>query len=228
MQMPYINWDEYGKYSALAKVYDRFSNGKAQQPPVAATSKRQMTEVALEQYLTPQSGRSLHPRRTLDQFYYSSLIDTSIRDQDQTTSKWTGSGVGTEGHTSASDDSLVMMVDQLWCWVLDESKSSHTITGRAIGLIFAVETIVSCFPSHDLQYHGGKQYDLGDLYEGSESYVERCETVWDLFATITDQAITHLWSQRNRTSIDPLEIYRWITAKKVNALDLRLGSTDKG
>lgn len=87
-----------------------------------------------------------------------------------------------------------------------------------------VGTVVSCFPSHELQYHGGQLYDLGDLYEGIQSYVEDCETVWDLFATITDQAITHLWSQRNRKSIDPMEIYRWVTAKKVSAPGLQLVS----
>lgn len=120
--MPYISWDEYRNFRALASVYDHFQSEKPQPALQDHTSHRQTTEAALAQFLTPRSGRSLHPRRTLDQFYYSSLIDTSSRDRDQTTSRWTGSSVGAEGHTSAADDSLLMMIDQVWCWVFDESE----------------------------------------------------------------------------------------------------------
>lgn len=46
----------------------------------------------LERALFPElkSESSLHPRRTLDQFYYSSLSHIATRDADQTVSKWTG------------------------------------------------------------------------------------------------------------------------------------------
>ena len=66
-----------------------------------------------------------YPRRTLDQFYYPALGDTSARDADQTISKWTGSGFGRHGRASAAPDSLLIMVDQLWCWVLDNSRCSE-------------------------------------------------------------------------------------------------------
>jgi hypothetical protein len=39
----------------------------------------------------------IHPRRTLVQFYYSSLSNTERRDKDQTISKWTGPEVVEEG-----------------------------------------------------------------------------------------------------------------------------------
>lgn len=63
-----------------------------------------------------------HPRRTLDQFFYSSLSDTKKRDADQTVSKWTGAEPPEEGWEEAQSDSLMIMIDQLWCWVLDKSK----------------------------------------------------------------------------------------------------------
>jgi hypothetical protein len=66
--------------------------------------------------------KTLHPRRTLDQFYYSSLRNTSTRDSDQTISKWTGLGVEQGGRQRAHSSSRLIMVNQLWCWVLDESK----------------------------------------------------------------------------------------------------------
>jgi hypothetical protein len=65
-----------------------------------------------------------HPRRTLDQFYYPALDDTSIRDADQTISKWSGKDVDKDGKLKATHDSLLVMVDQLWCWVVDEGLSS--------------------------------------------------------------------------------------------------------
>lgn len=66
----------------------------------------------------------LHPRRSLDQFYYSSLSDTRERDADQTVSKWTGSQskIAEDGRDEAERDSLIVMVDQLWVWVLNERK----------------------------------------------------------------------------------------------------------
>lgn len=64
-----------------------------------------------------------HPRRTLDQFYYPALNDTSDRDADQTISKWSGKKLPPNGRDKAVDDSLLIMVDQLWCWVLDDSVS---------------------------------------------------------------------------------------------------------
>ncbi|KAL1873161.1 hypothetical protein Daus18300_003980 [Diaporthe australafricana] len=56
----------------------------------------------------------LHIRRTLDQSYFLNLTDTSQRDRDQVVYRATQ---GRENFTR------VVMVDQLWLWVLDE----HTI-----------------------------------------------------------------------------------------------------
>lgn len=57
----------------------------------------------------------LHIRRTLDQSYFLNLKDTSQRDQDQVVYRATK---GTGNHTR------VVMVDQLWLWVLDERELS--------------------------------------------------------------------------------------------------------
>lgn len=62
--------------------------------------------------------------RTLDQFYYPALDDTSARDKDQTISKWSGTPLDKNGRDEAADDSLVIMVDQFWCWIIDESVLS--------------------------------------------------------------------------------------------------------
>ncbi|KAK5655193.1 hypothetical protein OQA88_6092 [Cercophora sp. LCS_1] len=54
----------------------------------------------------------LHIRRTLDQFYFHTLDDTGARDCDQVVHR------GTRG---ARDHTRIIMVDQLWLWILDDN-----------------------------------------------------------------------------------------------------------
>lgn len=60
----------------------------------------------------------LHIRRTLDQYYFLTLEDTSIRDRDQVVYRGTK-----PGRQSRSQNARVVMVDQLWLWILDDSQS---------------------------------------------------------------------------------------------------------
>lgn len=53
----------------------------------------------------------LHIRRTLDQSYFLNLKDTSQRDKDQVVYR------ATKGRANLA---RVVMVDQLWLWILDE------------------------------------------------------------------------------------------------------------
>jgi hypothetical protein len=123
LQLPYMNWDTFGGFVSLREGYNQPNRpGGQHRPPETATERE-----ILESYLAAKLPRStaVHPRRTLDQFFYSSLNSTESRDDDQTISKWTGDGpeqVG-EGRPRAVDDSLLVMVDQLWCWILDKGRS---------------------------------------------------------------------------------------------------------
>lgn len=67
-----------------------------------------------------------HPRRTLDQSYHSKLESTELRDRNQVVYR------GTRGGRKIHGSSRVVIVDQLWMYILDESqlrfclnKSSH-------------------------------------------------------------------------------------------------------
>lgn len=62
--------------------------------------------------------KSLHPRRTLDQFYYYMLDDTEARDEDQVVHKW---AIKQQARRKMPD-THVLMVDQLWLWVLNEGR----------------------------------------------------------------------------------------------------------
>ena len=107
-------------------------------------------EKLIERYLN--SKPPLHPRRTLDQSYYWTLKDTRKRDRDQVVYRATAPNStlmhhrcfkGVRGNKTVkqalTDGSIkptclqcledarrvprIVMVDQLWMWVLDESKS---------------------------------------------------------------------------------------------------------
>jgi hypothetical protein len=78
----------------------------------------------VQQYLN-NTNHSLHARRTLDEYYYHTLADMSERDKTQTGSYYQ--------ERNNIDPQAITMVDQLWLWVLRNTKD-----GR--------ETVVSCFP----------------------------------------------------------------------------------
>jgi hypothetical protein len=59
----------------------------------------------------------LHSRRTLDQSYYWKLTNTDKRDEDQVVYRATKQG------KNISRTTRVVMVDQLWLYILDESET---------------------------------------------------------------------------------------------------------
>jgi hypothetical protein len=216
-----MNWDVYTDYRHLSWIYETY----AHRDSVVLEMSRMLFQLEpdsprrrLERSLLKDlnGSVSVHPRRTLDQFYYPSLTNTRVRDADQTISKWTGEGVGKDGRERAAGDSLLLMVDQLWCWVLDERKCHVPMLGEGVifcELMHKIGTVISCFPSHVAQYEGN---GFQDLYTTVVSKVARCRSVWEIYSLLTKEAITHLFAQENRTIIDLVETYRWVTGKKVS------------
>ncbi|KAK7409062.1 hypothetical protein QQX98_008766 [Neonectria punicea] len=78
----------------------------------------QMDYAADERLLRENINRDppLHIRRTLDQYYFLTLEDTSERDRDQVV--YRGTKAGLSFHTR---NTRVVMVDQLWLWILDDN-----------------------------------------------------------------------------------------------------------
>jgi len=115
--------------------------------------------------------QSLHPRRTLDQSYYGALKDTRARDQDQvvyraTTRTKHGCPLRANQDTQPEfagceqcqkdigKSSRLIVVDQLWMWILDESTyypnlrrhlAKH-LYGRLLVLLSSTDTVITSFP----------------------------------------------------------------------------------
>ncbi|KAI0475262.1 hypothetical protein GGR56DRAFT_666354 [Xylariaceae sp. FL0804] len=154
----------------------------------------------------------LHPRRTLDQAYYWSLNTTKSRDRDQvvyrattvpsgdfhsfdaTTGKW-------EGHDDSPGKpcqpcqhctsnirrlSRIVMVDQLWMWILD----SHTI--------------ITCFPKR----YGVNKADPSGIHKSIRRRVgqgrhNQIKSVFDLALIILDECSNVLFDRTRTTDDQP-------------------------
>ena len=115
------------------------------------------------QYL--KSDLPLHCRRTLDQFGYPSLRNTAVRDADQVLYKRTkvdkdtpapqeygskqrknlGRGIGRQSSIAGAHEDViakVLMVDQLWLWVLDGGKCSTITTWGTSSDIWLTSSLV--------------------------------------------------------------------------------------
>ncbi|KAI9768750.1 MAG: hypothetical protein M1840_004745 [Geoglossum simile] len=148
------------------------------------------------EYLMP--GTDLHCRRSLDQFMYSTLPDTSDRDKDQVYQKRTRRESGTARAPVTSYDSLiadelsiqgiegydhgetgsVLVVDQLWLWVLDEG------------------TVVTFFQKKEVD-EGRDPRQEGDLFTLVRDHLSSetntlCGDAWDVAALIVKHAVTAL------------------------------------
>ncbi|CAN9315913.1 unnamed protein product [Alternaria alternata] len=145
----------------------------------------------------PFPQRHPYPRRTLDQFYYPALNDTSARDKDQTISKWTGKLLTGDGKVEAGASSIMIMVDQFWCWIIDEN------------------TIITSFPSGSYSLSLGGVQDLYWSITKSLSHApEQLKNVEDIYLLLVKEATSYMFSQVNRSSVDMVEIYRWVAGKK--------------
>jgi hypothetical protein len=60
----------------------------------------------------------LHPRRTIDQSYYPGHEDTKTRDADQVVYR------ATKADGAINRNTRVIMVDQLWLYIIDDSNKS--------------------------------------------------------------------------------------------------------
>ncbi|KAH8676422.1 hypothetical protein BGZ60DRAFT_258152 [Tricladium varicosporioides] len=109
----------------------------------------------------------LHLRRTLDQSYYWKIADTDTRDKDQVVYRATKEG------KSILRTSRVIMVDQLWLYVLDDN------------------TIISFFPRR----WGRNKPDWSGVHKGirlllAHLHVGQIESIYDLALLIMDQCST--------------------------------------
>jgi len=156
----------------------------------------------------PNLAASLHPRRSLDQFFYSSLPNTDQRDNDQVVSKDTMASRG---------GAKMVMVDQLWLWVIEVHESgSNTRTPTLRN-----SAMFSCFPGKEQDTEDTENKDLpaiADLRQAIADSLEsdpRARSPGHLAAVAIQRAVSLMLHVRNEPSLDFLNIFRAAIAELV-------------
>jgi hypothetical protein len=93
------------------------------------------------QHLHPLEHPPLHPRRTLDQSYHWKQESTEFRDQVQVVYRHT------KADSRIRKTAKLVMVDQLWLYVLDDSKCTTCPHMQRSSTIFDPLTECPCEPS---------------------------------------------------------------------------------
>lgn len=103
--MPFLHYETHDRLLSMTKTIKTAHYGG--RPPLNASKDELLVHAYMENYL--------HPRRTLDQFFYHG-IDTTQRDSDQVVWRYC------QKHRKFEEPKL-FMVDQLWMWILGGGKS---------------------------------------------------------------------------------------------------------
>ncbi|KAH6885412.1 hypothetical protein B0T10DRAFT_577100 [Thelonectria olida] len=181
--LPYLHWDSF---ECFTKRSD-YLGGKAVEIP---DSLGEQTKAA---YRVMRGNPSLHPRRTLDQFFYSSLPETSSRDKDQVVSKNTDKSWGGK---------KMVMVDQLWLWFVVHHRNPTS-------------TIFTCFPRKDGEDRVGEEdlEAIADLRQAILDEVNSKNEDWfadrnNFVGLVVKQAVNVILRVRHEQSLDFLGVFR--------------------
>jgi hypothetical protein len=150
---------------------------------------------------------TFHPRRSLDQYYFSHLPDTTPRDQDQIVSK----------HTKKSPTGEKMiMVDQLWLWIVCPNEKDSSASNDTV--------VFTCFPTKQQESKYDTNYTIADL---RQAILDEAKETWSadstkmdaiaLAALIVKNAVEIMFNVRNEKSLDFLEIFREAIGEAVSA-----------
>ncbi|OTA98762.1 hypothetical protein M426DRAFT_17086 [Hypoxylon sp. CI-4A] len=191
----------------------------------------------LREYL--YADRPLHPRRTLDQAYHWTLNSTRKRDRDQVVyrhtttkpedfhrydqkAKWRDDHGDMEGQceeckTNIQRLSRVIMVDQLWMWILDK------------------HTIITCFPKR----YGTNKQDTSAIHKSIRVHLQDktdspnpIRTVFDLALLIIDECSNTFFDRTQTGDRLPLVLDAFskaignVSYKQTAAFDKLWGWTD--
>ncbi|KGO65942.1 hypothetical protein PITC_021430 [Penicillium italicum] len=136
LYMPYLFWKKCP--AELPHNTDKDS------VPLAKSASATQTKMThpMRTSQTTQGRHIFHDSMTLDQYYYSSLEDTTIRDMDQVlwrstdpklkqSENKTGRNLDLLGDRQPNDDiRKILIVNQLWLWILDEKTIITSTTNE--------------------------------------------------------------------------------------------------
>ena len=212
--LPYLHWDTFKNMQRQAAIIKKRSQQAHARPVTKEVAHgKSMEHKLIWQHLT--SDRPVHCRRTLDQYGYPSLRNTSVRDADQILYKRTKldadtpaskdppikdkpfsrSSVGRRSGTAGADENAarVLMVDQLWLWIVDN------------------HTVITFFAPKEKEENDNGLWREGDLrseiYQDiNGDFANQCTDPFDFAALAVMHAVKALLG--DRTTDRNLQIFR--------------------
>jgi hypothetical protein len=121
--MPYLHWEVEEKLCEMKTfIREVEKDGKDFRKSGNFPQGYDRDKILLGAYLNgdEEIPHPLHIRRTLSQYYYNTLKDTNIQGEDQVVSRYLRK-------YEAKTDVVVMMVDQLWLWILGGNNILPTL-----------------------------------------------------------------------------------------------------
>ena len=219
LYLPYLHWDTFQRLQQRALlIRNRSRQSDATPIDKDVAQGKSMEHKLIWQYHS--SNQPLHCRRTLDQYGYPSLRNTSVRDHDQVLYKQTRTqrapdepplkGTSMQhitailhaardpGHraskvkTMKDSHAKVLMVDQLWLWILDD------------------ETVVSFAAPKERDEGDAGLHHQGDLRRAiykdiNGDFSRPCDDCFDFAALAVYHAVTALLDQ---TEDKDLQVFR--------------------
>lgn len=118
--MPILGYERHEEWEISAR-FTRDYESKLRKPGLvvsraglSAISKPRESTLIPAYLCADEADKPLHSRRTLDQFSYYMLKSTERRDNDQVVYRWVDKQMG------SNSSRPILMVDQLWLWVLPD------------------------------------------------------------------------------------------------------------
>ncbi|KAH0559254.1 hypothetical protein GP486_004233 [Trichoglossum hirsutum] len=135
-EMPYLHWDTFDSHQKRRACLQHLEQsprhrvvrhattstvgtGSLTGQPAIPHGARTLEHRLLEAYWT--ADRPIHARRSLDGFYYPNIKDLEARDKDQVLYKHT------RDPNSGYKTAKMLMVDQLWMWVIGDPRQTQSL-----------------------------------------------------------------------------------------------------
>ncbi|KAJ5037252.1 uncharacterized protein L3040_007429 [Drepanopeziza brunnea f. sp. 'multigermtubi'] len=218
--MPYLHFESTRRRQEMQEAIER---AEALRLPLCQYPGKPATydEMLIRAHLATSTA-SLHVRRTLDQFFYHN-IDTKSRDQDQVVYRYQLKG---KDQKDSEVDPKIVMVDQLWMWVLGKDlivtsfpqrwqqpkndplnvldsviEDINSKTREPVKSVYDLAMIITgrCTGVFDRHRMGDDEYLFLDMFESSIGSATDRETL--LFKEFNEaSAQASVWLQHHRKS----------------------------
>jgi hypothetical protein len=196
--MPYLHFESSRRRQEMQEAIKRAETLRS--PLCRSLGKASTYDEMLIRAHLATSTVSLHVRRTLDQSFYHN-IDTESRDQDQVVYRYQLKG---KNHDDPDVDPKIVMVDQLWLWVLGKGlivtafpqrwqqpkndplnvldsviEDINSKTRDPVASVYDLAMIITnrCSGVFDRHLMGDEDYQFLDMFESSIGNVTDRESV---------------------------------------------------